>query len=190
MIDDDETPIHVKSCLWLQTFHFSLPFNLMETQPGTVFEVRPVKIGFLKCKFTFFVVKVTQSDLIVTCTRTLSSPEEEDDDGYLLQFHFSMVGFDDATKTVDMHHDDDFAYVTYTLASLYRPFTELKYTSYIFDLKVVVKMVEFKCLENPARRRMEDIIDYGREKFSPQMVSNLGYLLDRPGFIDVFTGKN
>lgn len=178
----------IKNIVWLQTFCFGMPHNLFQLVPEKEVTIKKENIRFMTEDFTFSIMKLFGSQISVICRR-IPIEGEKRDRGCFIRFQISINGFDEESKTADMPWDSDVTFVNFPISSAYRIVSELKTEKYFYDLKVVVWIAEIKNLENHIRTRMENTLTIARQKWKPERVKDLGYILKRPQFADLFTGR-
>lgn len=177
----------IKSCLWLTFLKFDVPIVIL-TLPMNVFtETRNINIENLVDVFDLHIVKASESIIKVVVYRNRLS--EKPDDGYALKFDFTVTGFDEETQSAIMKHDDEKAGATFMLTE--NVLERIRSTHFVFDLFVVVKMLEFKSLNknDPRKIRVDVLTRCEKVKLEEEEIEQLGFVLKNPELEDVLTGN-
>lgn len=181
----------VKSKIWLGFEIYSIPLEVL-TDPPLIGGVKDkVKFGFLDDEFEIYAVKALPSTVSVVVYKSNQVPKEEIDDGYALRFYFTIIGFDEEPQTAVMKHDGQRSMPPVAFNVTENILAKVNTTHHLFELFVVVEMLEFKSLPkaHQQKKNVDALMSFIKSRLKKAEVKQLSYILNSPGLKDTFTGN-
>lgn len=178
-----------KSVLWLDTYYFSLmPHTILNMNLNVIWNSEKIRPKYVDMDFEFQFVRISEFEFRLTCIRTplCSTPNE-----YTLQFHCSINLFDQDPVVLILHSNDLMVFQKLFLDASYRQNLKSSELNKAFELKVLVKMIEYDCARTRECLLQEE--EFRKRKgmffnFEPTL-TNLCYILHIPRLENIFTGK-
>lgn len=130
---------------WVETLRLEIPYDIVRSDVGVVFQS---DIYYLPLQredlFCFHVTKISENDIEIRCMRGPAYyPDSEGDTGYVIRFYISMTGIDEPPKHADLRTDQLETSVILKTEYFMRKMVDEGYDSYVWQLKIVVKMLEY-----------------------------------------------
>ena len=181
-----------KSVLWLDTYYFKLTQHYISNMNFNVIwtseKIRPKHVDIL-LEFQF--VRISELQFRFTCIRTPVSSSQPVPDGYKLQLHCSINVFDKDPKILEIKSGDVMIFQRFFLNASYLQKLPSSDFNKEFELKVVIKMIEYDCALTRTQFYQEDEFRKLREKYFnyESVLKDLSYILNMQRVRNVFTGK-
>lgn len=184
-----------EKCLqWLGTFYFDvMPYSIANMTPEVIWKSDTVRPAYVDILLQFQFVRVSEYDFNVTCLRYHSTPDGcSTPTGYTLQFQCSLNHFaDDDPRVCEMQSHEFVIIQPFSLNQSYQQFFSPADLAKPFELKVLVKMIEYDCAPNDACFQQNDYLLKLQEKYFnfTSVLQDLAYIMHIPRFEKIFTGK-
>lgn len=184
-----------EKCLqWIGTFYFDImPYSIANMTLDVIWKSESVRPTYVDILLQFQFVRVSEFDFNVTCFRYNGTPDGcNTPTGYTLEFQSSINHFaDDNPRVCEMQSHEFVIIQPFRLRESYRQFFKPADLSKPFELKVLVKMIEYDCAQNEACLQQNDYLFKLQDRYFnfERVLQDLAYIMHTPRFENIFTGK-